>query len=310
VFAATVLWVLALTVMTIDKIIVVPDGFEGNISHLTNWSWNIATAFFALTLGFIVPAASASVCNVRCAGHVAAACFFPLNTLVWFVLAAVFYLLATDPEFITDLFEHMEPGIVMVLNDVFHVIPVIALMFYAFFHYHLIRVGVNRWCVAASRCGGRWGIALYTLYLTFGGALAVVLSYTFVLLLIGKTANDVYGSPFPLAWALLFLIGVGVLFSGVPLLCLALCQRITKPSPFPAYDEARAMLKTDEEIFGSRLPDIESTILRDLDVHATSAMYGELALRTGDTAAVGALPLSTSVVVVTKTKRKEPIYEW
>lgn len=280
IFAATLLWAIFLWVLAIEKMASPPPlGLESYVKHFTNWSWTFAALFYVLVLPFIIPSTTCCI-NVRTSAAVVAWCFFPLNLIVWYVAAAVFVLLVKDPEFITDLFESMEPGIVMVWNDVFHVVPVIALLFFASINYYLLFFGLNRWFVSARGCCGSGCVALGYFYQLIGGTLIVVAAYFITLAALGTSVNEVYGTDIPIGAGLAFLVLVALLVNGIPLLALGCCRRVDDESMTPRYDEARAMLKGDDEIFGERRRKLEDVLNDSLLSTATeSHLVAETSVR-------------------------------
>lgn len=282
IFSATLVWALFSTFVAVDKIYVF--GFDSFIRHWTNWGWSVETAFYWLVLGFVLPT-TVALCNVRCASDVAAWCFFPVNLIVWYIAMSVTILLLKDPEFITDIFASMPPGIVMVGDILFHIVPALALVFFASLFTHLIRYGLNRWCVRAKNAGC-CALFCYTLYLLFLAPILLLVLYVLVLLALGTTPNEVYMTDIPIGSTFALFLVVGLIFNGIPLLILDCYYKLRTPSVHPRYDEARAMLKTDEEIFGNKLALVEDTIARDLDAHATTAMFGG---RSDDTGALAEL---------------------
>jgi len=240
-----VLWGLVIVSLAVAKINGFAHGTSMFLEHFTNWSWALQGFFYLATVAFVVPATPGRCCNVRCAGHVAALCFLPLNTVVWFVAIAVAVLLFTDPEFITDLFEAMGAGVVIVGNDVFHVLPVLALVLYAYLQTHFLYFSLYQWFVPAANLGDKTArccaVTWLAVYEAFGGALLIALTYLLVLqVAYGKSINDVYGTDFSVPLGLAMFVAVSLLVSGVPLLIAACCYNLCRRRRYPAVLERRA----------------------------------------------------------------------
>lgn len=212
-------FLLALCILGAGVAKLVYYGSDGYWEHFTNWAWTLLAVFLFLTVCVFREC-------VRCVSGVVFFLFFPLNTVAWFVATTVAVLLLRDPEFITDLFEEIEPGLVIVGNDVFHVLPVFVLGAWGFLQSNLLWYSLHRWVAPVSRskpgparCCGLFWIALYQ---TIGGALAFGALYLAVLRAgYGKTPGDVYGTDLSLWAGIALFAGVGVTFTGVPLLFLA-----------------------------------------------------------------------------------------
>jgi len=292
---ATFVWAWLLIVAALVK--VVAYDMAQFFMHFTNWAWLYSAFFFLLVLGFSRSAYSEKTrerdarartenpvvelsseptargcCHVQCAATVVAVLFFPLFAIVWFVSIAVFVLLLVNPAFITDVFMKLAPGVVMVANDVFHIVPVFAIVFFAFIHGHLIWFALNRTCSRASPCGR----FLYCNYATWCGAVTLFALYLLVLwVFYGMTANDVYGIDADIAYAFLSLAGVGILVNGLVMWC-AHCRKSlwVEDVGLARYHEAQAMLKTDEELFDTpeRQNEVQLALRRHLSDQATALM--------------------------------------
>jgi len=261
IFIVQFAWALFLWWLAIEKCVLF--GTYSYVSHLTNIGWTLESLLFTVTLSFILPPTIA-LCNVNTAAACMAACFFPVWLLAWFIAATVFLLLIKDPEFITDLFDSMEPGLVIVGNDLFHVVPLIALIFLGAVHFALISLGINRFFVGARRTCGTCGAVAVFVYLAFGGALAIIGAYCALTYALGTSPQERYGTDLPYGVGIGYFFSVAVLFNVVPLTALACCCGICRPSPTPRYDVARAMSKMNAEIFGRRWSDVERVIATDV----------------------------------------------
>ena len=231
------------------------------VSHWTNFGWTLVIVLFLLVLGFHCAAC------VRCASAASAWIFFPLLANVFFVFLAVLVLLIVNDSFITNLFATLDPGIVMVANDIYHAIPVgVLLLFYLFFR-DTIFYGTRATCTHSSCC-----CATFTIW-SLGGALAALFSiYLLVLDAQNKTVGSVYAPEF-MAWhGYVGLVGISLVLNGVVLGTWYACFEVSKPSATPEYDRARAMLKTEPEIFGSRLDEVRAEVHRRVDVLASAAV--------------------------------------
>lgn len=223
--AAWVLWIFSISIAKM-----VAFGMPGFIEHFTNWAWFAYGVFFLLTLQLF---------GFGCAESASAACFLPITAVAWFIAIAVSVLLFTDPEFITDLFDEMDPGLVINGNDLFHVYPVIALLFFAGLHQYVIWRGLRRWFAWTE--GNSCWIGLIIFYQVLGAALAFVGLYFFVLAVFyGKTVNDVYGTDASIALGIFAFSVFSVLITGIPLLVLICCYDliapVEKPRPRPRRD--------------------------------------------------------------------------
>lgn len=266
-FIFQLLWTLLLAIIALDKILFF--GLHAYVIHFTNWSWTFNALFYASTLAFWVPRASVTCLNVRCAGHAAAACFFPLNAIVWFVAIAVFTLLLTDPEFITDLFDTIDEGVVIVGNDIFHMIPVLALVFFVSLQHHLLYYGLNAWFSGASTA---LRVFLY-LYEIFLGSLLVIAAYFITLAALGTSVNEVYGSDIPVGAGIAFFLLVALAVNGVPLLILSLCYNLNATPTYPQLLERR-VYTTNYVLFGDVEPDLQVDTAAGADDPADAAGAG------------------------------------
>jgi len=142
VYTLTLVWAVIVVGTFIVKSI--EFGADSAVLHFTNWNFLAAGIFYLLVLSFVRSYEPKRCLSVRTAGCVVAWLFFPLYLNTWFVFAVVTVLLAKDPEFITDLFEVMDPGVVMLGDAYFHFVPLLAIVIFVGFFHNLIFFGVNR----------------------------------------------------------------------------------------------------------------------------------------------------------------------
>jgi len=231
------------------------------VSHWTNFGWTLVIVLFLVVLGFHCAAC------VRCASATSAWIFFPLLANVFFVFLAVLVLLIVNDSFITNLFAMIDPGIVMVANDIYHATPVGALLLFYIFFRDTLFYGTRSTCTHSTCC-----CVTFTIW-SLGGALAALFSiYLLVLEVQHKSVGSVYAPEF-MAWhGYVGLVGVSLVLNGAVLGVWYAWFEVSKPSPTPEYDRARAMLKTEPEIFGSRLDEVRAEVHRRVDVLASAAV--------------------------------------
>jgi len=165
-----------------------------------------------------------------------------------------------------------EPGVVIVANDIFHVVPVFAIVFFAFIHSNLIWFALNRTCARAGGCGR----VLYGCYATWCGAVSFFVVYLLVLwFAYGRTVEDVYGAGLNVWYAIGGLLLVGVIVNGIVFACANSSSTLfTEDAGMARYYEARAMLKTDDELFDSAATrdSVQLALRRHLSDKATALM--------------------------------------
>jgi hypothetical protein len=257
IFFVQLLWTIFLWWLAAEKWALF--GTYSYFSHLTNIGWTLEALLFTFTLPFFV-SSTTLLCNVQSAAACMALCFAPIWLLAWFIAATVYLLLVHDPEFITDLFETIEPGLVIVGNDLFHIIPLIALIFLGAVHFRLLYFGMNRMFTAASRRCGGFGLAVVGVYLAFGGTLIIIAFYCLMTYLLGTSPQERYKTDLSYGAGVANFFAVALLFNIVPLVALCSCCNVCRPSRTPRYDEARAMSKLDDEIFGERLAAVDRAV--------------------------------------------------
>lgn len=301
---ATLVWFLVITAMAIAKL--VEFGFAEYIQHFTNWTWTLSCIFYGGTLCFslspytreflaspefdpkdaitttrvVWPDDRHTLCNVRCAATWIAIFLLPLIGLTFFVALAVFVLLLVDPTFVTDLFAQLGPGVVMVANDVYHVVPCLALLFFVSINHHLVWYALNRTYRWAAACGTPC-VPACCVCASCGANVVAFLLYLLVLRAYCIDVEMVYGDGANEWLALLAFIVTGLAFVGVPLALVRAYTRLDDADPrMLVLYEARAMLKPETDIFSDaglvKLRDAEETGLRaeataaHLDVDAAS----------------------------------------
>lgn len=239
--AGQIVWSLVILYAALAKLNVY--GVPSFLKHVTNWAWVLQGIFYLVSATVFAPSpqTTSSCCNVRCAGNVVFWLFFPMNQIIWYVFVAVVMLLAIDPDFITDMFSTVAPGIVIIGNDVFHTWPVLAVALYVAAQHRLIWYGQNRWLAPAHEagpCALFWALA----YQVTGGALLFAGAYFAVLSgAYHTTVNDVYETEFPFAAGFLLFVAVGFIVNGIPLLMLVCCYGVLeRPRSTAAAAERRA----------------------------------------------------------------------
>lgn len=293
VIGGTVVWIIILFSLAVLKVLAAPTLLEGLLSfidHFTNYAWTLAIVFFASYLGFARPAhnndthlqtivaadtPATQCCQVRCAACCVAYLFFPLHAIVMFVMIAVFVMLFINPAFITNLFTVLSPGVVMVANDIFHIIPVIALLYFMIVLGPLLCFGANQECHRAGKC--KWLYVTYTLV----AAPLLFLVYLAVLAIRVKTLESVYGISMANPWLIsLCFLGASIVING-SLWCILynFCYVNGEPSNYSLFIEARAMLIPEREIFAKQkeYPDAD---LHDASAAAMTGMDLEYLLST------------------------------
>jgi len=285
---ANLIWFLIITTMAVVKL--VKYGAYEYIIHFTNWAWTLACIFFGGTLSFSLSAhsreararpdfkpatdAPTTCYNVRCAALWVSLFFFPLFGLVFFIALAVFVMLLMNPAFLTGLFMMLGPGVVMVANDIFHVVPVIALVLYGAINAPLIWYALNRTYVWARRIG-RACVGVCCVCLACGANTLLLLVYLLVLVIANTSVEDVYGAGANPWLGLLGIVLAGALTSGVVLVLVNAYTNLgyDDDAEMVMLFEARAMLKTDEDIFDNRdgLLVLRADIAKQLSAATTAA---------------------------------------
>ncbi len=113
-------------------------GLEDYVRHLTNWSWTLQALFYTVAgiLNFLADLGDYD--RPRYAERSARGfnnfCFFIVNGLVWFVAIAVFVIFLYDDTLLEKADDEYGIQTTVVVNDIFHVVPVILALAYAFIY--------------------------------------------------------------------------------------------------------------------------------------------------------------------------------
>lgn len=206
-FAFQAFWVLLLTAAAVYKI--VESGVASYVRHFTNWSWTLQIAFYALTLPYPRQPNFLAIVMLLL--------FVPVASIVWNVAILVFIMLADGPAFLPALFEVMQPGIVVLGNDLFHVVPLLALVFYYFLHRPLVRLALVRYYYFNNPWFGSQHdyvsfLSLFLLQVYVWPALPVLLYMVFF------DPHQVYDTTLSPAWGIGTYFLVNTLFIGLPVI--------------------------------------------------------------------------------------------
>jgi len=167
---AQLLWAFTMLVGAVLKI--VDSGVHSYLRHFTNWSWTLQLLFYFATspAPLLVVNDSTKSLGAQFVRAVVALTFVPLVGIVFVVAGVVMVLLGTRSQFLVVLFREHSPSFVMLGNDVYHFVPIIALLGYGLVNWHFILHSIN-WLLNRS---GRWALALY---LAYGGPAISLLWY-------------------------------------------------------------------------------------------------------------------------------------
>lgn len=190
------------------------SGFHSYIEHFTNWAWTIEFIFYYLTFP------SALVVGFKDRGWLRSLVVWSIAILLpvvwgiaWLVLLLVGLLLLTGAAFLQTILAALPLSIVIVGNEVYHLVPVIAILVYIAIHHKLVFYSLNQLFTrpaALEYAGIRYGLLIYAA----GGGVAVVA-------LLYRAFHDpkvVYQSNLDEWLGVLFAFGVLALFSLTPLL--------------------------------------------------------------------------------------------
>jgi len=125
---AQLLWGLFLLGVAVWKII--ENSVLDFVSHFTNISWSLQIIFFLATAPGPIWIAWRMRVPLRFVTFVIAAMLMPLFGIVVAVVIIIFILIGTDAGAIVSAFSQYPPEIVIIGNDFYHVVPVIALLIY------------------------------------------------------------------------------------------------------------------------------------------------------------------------------------
>jgi len=179
------------------------DGFLPCVSHLTNWNWILQLLFFfsefyALT----VSCDSHRVVNVS-------VFFWIVNGVTWLVFWLVFLMIRDNPNVILGLIDTnggpYPAWVVLNGNAVFHVLIVIALLFYAFFSWNLIADSLL--FLAHKRLVNAWIIIPYVILLP----LLIVGAYLALF-----DVSIIYGLTTSVVALIFISLGILLVFNGLP----------------------------------------------------------------------------------------------
>jgi len=229
--AQTVL-VIVMTAAAVGKI--VEFGWHDFVRHFTNWAWTAQALFY----GFTLPAAF----RPGWAAAVVGVALLPLVTIVVTVWLGSSLLLVHDDGFVTDLFEMWPPGVVMVGNDVFHVLPVIVLLAYIFLQRHLVAYGLRRTGTGILYGTGPIYFFAWTVFQAVGAPLLVAAAYR-----VFFDPNTEYDTSLSETAAVGLLLIVGAAFSALPYALLCVFHGLLRPPPSTWTHEERRVLFTDWE---------------------------------------------------------------
>lgn len=245
-FSLQLLYALTLNAITFVKLVCF--GLASIVIHYTNWSIIWQAVFLLLTLPAVVSRRSATCVNVRCAGHVVAACYLPLLQSVVFVLVAVYSMLLVDADFIARFFDKHDPGVVIFSNSLLHFVPVLSYALFTLVQPRLIMYGLKLWFVPAAapqrRCRLGTLVALIV-YQMFGATLIVFALYLATLRALDLSLQWVYVD-LPTALAIGGLIAVGIVVVGPILAVLTYSYGLV--DAFDADELERAIRYTDKEL--------------------------------------------------------------
>ena len=164
----------------------VNESLSDQVSHLTNWSWNIATIFYTLDLlSHLDPTGKLALVNVL-------AFFWMTFGLQFVVFWLMFIALKENPNLILDASTmqggDLPLGTVLDGDRLLHVVPVIVNILYLVLARVLVLDAVN------TLCGPRAPLAIqvvYWLYAPFLSAIAPILLY-----LCAFDPQEIYGLSF------------------------------------------------------------------------------------------------------------------
>lgn len=229
VFVAHATWTIVLLSGAIGKII--NHGFFNYFRHYTNWSWTFQLLFFAATL----PAPFVQTGLVRAHGALGSLTrtvivlgLFPLFGVVTTVMALVFVLLGTMSDFITDIFQVMAPQIVIIGNDLFHMIPFVALLLFWLFYYKLVFYSLNH---VAARYGVARDAVRLTLWIAYEGFFGAAVSLAFYSLLFD--AREVYETDIPFITGAALAVFIILFSSGLSFLIVAALVGVVSERAYP-----------------------------------------------------------------------------
>jgi len=216
-FVAQLVWTLFLLGAAVAKIF--EFGAFQYTRHYTNWSWTLQMLFFAATLGapfvqlgFAPPRSGLGQWTTT----ILVLAFFPLLGVVTTVALLVWVLLGTNSPFITDIFERVPPQIVILGNDLYHMIPVFSLLVFLLVYKKLIYFAVNR---AAADSNMARSVARLTTFIAYESLLGAGISLAIYALIFD--AQEVYETQLSVGAGIVLGFFSILASSGVPFLIVA-----------------------------------------------------------------------------------------
>lgn len=170
ILVAQLLWAFTMLAGIVLKI--ADSGVHSFVKHYTNWSWTLQMLFYFATAPapLLIAYDNNKSLLAKFVSFVVGIAFVPLVGIVFVVAGLVMILLGTRSQFLVVLFQEHAPSFVMLGNDVYHFIPIIALLAYGLINWHFVLYSVN-WLLNRR---SRWLIALY---LAYGGPAISLLWY-------------------------------------------------------------------------------------------------------------------------------------
>lgn len=185
------------------------EDFFDYATHYTNWSWTLQFIFYMATAFGPLAIATYNVAVFRFTNWVIVVLLMPLYGIVWTVALLVSLWLALGTDEINELVSKFGTPLVMLGNDVYHIVPVIAIVIYILLNapdvYYALNGALHRTRFTVS--------VIIGLYFVYVGPLITLLFYISIF-----DPMAVYKPAFsPLAAAIVAFLGA-TLISGVPLL--------------------------------------------------------------------------------------------
>lgn len=202
---------------------ILDQGVFDFVRHYTNFSWTLQAFFYLVTAPDPLAISLGVRSLVRLETLFIGIFLMPLFGVVVLVAVLVIILLATKAQAFIDIFAEYPSGIVIIGNDVYHFVPVIAILFYIMFNRRHVFYALN--CALQTivyHRGGRrhrhhrrkryvFSFALYLYQAYFG---------TLITLLIYSTFFDpriVYGTDIGLLSGILLIVFSLTLSNAIPL---------------------------------------------------------------------------------------------
>lgn len=210
-------WTIVLLSGAIGKL--VNHGFLNYVRHYTNWSWTLQLLFWGGTLA--APFVQSGIVRPNSplgsfTRTVIVLGLFPLFGVVTTVMTLVFVLLGTMSDFITDIFQVMAPQIVIIGNDLFHMIPFVTLLLFWLFYHKLVFYSLNQ---VAARYNVASDALRLTLWIAYEGFFGAAISLAFYSLLFD--ARQVYETEIPFVTGAALAVFIILFSSGLSFLIVA-----------------------------------------------------------------------------------------